>query len=337
MGANAATAIGLLALVMALRQTAALDAERRRHTFAPEAEKARLKGEVCRRTSDLSELAGHLQKVREDENQRLARHLHDELGTLLSSTKLELLHLRHELANALPEVHARPTHLGKSIESRISLQRRITEDLRPTSLSNLGLVAALETRASEFDEGAGAGIPAYRDLHTVPLDDMTETAIFRRVNSASFSRTQRRPVGGRRDRKILRIRSTLSRAKLVVRATSSSTAGTAAPRQSRVALLARCWLVAGALLGQSMISSACPCAVDMSVFLCFGWLRRLSPAMSPLCPSRSLMGIGQYAVRLSDVSRRRCGTAPTRLHRAHHSHPVRAQAQGARHDPYCHR
>ena len=82
------SAVGLLALFMYLRQTTALEKQQQEQQRLLQAERDRLEIEVAQRTAQLTELAHHLQTAREDERHRLARNLHDDLGSLLTSAKL---------------------------------------------------------------------------------------------------------------------------------------------------------------------------------------------------------------------------------------------------------
>jgi signal transduction histidine kinase len=181
-GVNLSAGLGLLALLMLLRQMAAVDDVRQRHAQALQDEHLRLEDEVVRRSDDLSELARHLQTVREDESSRLARDLHDELGALLTATKLDVLRLRRDLAEAAPEVLGRLDHLAGTIDSGISLKRRIIEDLRPASLSNLGLLTALHIQAREFGERSGLAVTT--ELQPVTLSDASEITAYRLVQEA---------------------------------------------------------------------------------------------------------------------------------------------------------
>ena len=106
------------------------------------------------RTASLAELATHLQDVRETERGYLARELHDELGSLLTAAKLDVARLKSRLADT-PDAAQRLQHLTELLNSGIALKRRIIEDLRPSSLSNLGLVASLEILGREFGDASG--------------------------------------------------------------------------------------------------------------------------------------------------------------------------------------
>lgn len=181
-GVNTMTALSLLALVLFLRQNTQFDAVQRQHAAALQAERDHLEAEVARRTAELTELARHLQTAREDEKSRLARELHDELGALLTAAKLDAARLKRSLGSVSPEAEARLAHLNDSINQGIGLKRRIIEDLRPSSLSNLGLVAALEIQAREF--AARAELPVKAEIENLPLADSVQITIFRLVQEA---------------------------------------------------------------------------------------------------------------------------------------------------------
>ncbi|NUZ05073.1 CHASE3 domain-containing protein [Piscinibacter koreensis] len=181
-GVTAMTALSLLALFMYLRQSAALDRERTEQEEVIQNERDRLEAEVTARTIQLKELAQHLQTVREDERSRLARELHDELGALLTAAKLDAARLKSRLGATTPEVAERLTHLNEALNGGIALKRRIIEDLRPSSLSNLGLVAALDILTREF--GARSDIEMVCDLHPVHLDAPAELTIYRLIQEA---------------------------------------------------------------------------------------------------------------------------------------------------------
>ena len=181
-GVSAMTALSLLALFMYLRQTAALERQRSEQQNVVQAERDRLEVEVTARTAQLKELALHLQTVREDERRHLARELHDELGALLTAAKLDAARLKSRLGATTPEVAERMAHLNESLNSGIALKRRIIEDLRPSSLSNLGLIAALDILVREFK--ARLEIDAHCDLQPVSLGPSAELTAYRLVQEA---------------------------------------------------------------------------------------------------------------------------------------------------------
>lgn len=173
---------GLLAFYMYLLQTKALLASGRREQESLQRERDLLEKQVRERTATLAELATHLQNVREDERGHLARELHDELGALLTAAKLDVARLRSRLAGNLPEAAERLEHLTSTLNSGIALKRRIVEDLRPSSLSHLGLVASLEILAREFEERSGLSITT--DLESVELGGSAQLTVYRLVQES---------------------------------------------------------------------------------------------------------------------------------------------------------
>ena len=173
---------GLLAFYMYLLQTEALLQLGEREQKSLQRERDQLDLQVRERTATLTELATHLQNVREEERGHLARELHDELGALLTAAKLDVARLKSRLIGNLPEAAERLAHLTTTLNSGIALKRRIVEDLRPSSLSHLGLVASLEILASEFEERSGISI--ITDLENVHLGGSAQLTIYRLIQES---------------------------------------------------------------------------------------------------------------------------------------------------------
>ena len=181
-GVSAMAALSLLALFMYLRQTTALVRLREEQRRVAQAERDQFEREVVRRTGQLTELARHLQTVREDERNHLARELHDELGALLTAAKLDVARLKSRLGVLTPEVAERLLHLNDGLNSGIALKRRIIEDLRPSSLSNLGLVAALEILVREWSQRSEIAVDS--EFEPVTLRPSGELTVYRLVQEA---------------------------------------------------------------------------------------------------------------------------------------------------------
>ena len=173
---------GVLAFYLYLLQTQRLFAAGQREQETLQRERDLLDQQVRERTASLAELATHLQNVREDERGHLARELHDELGSLLTAAKLDVARLKSRVAGNLPEAAERLEHLTNTLNSGIALKRRIVEDLRPSSLSHLGLVASLEILAREFEQRSGLAIST--DLDAVELGDSTQLTVYRLVQES---------------------------------------------------------------------------------------------------------------------------------------------------------
>ena len=182
LGVAALSAIGLLGVYMYLRQSMVLERQEHRQQRRAQADYDRLEIEVGRRTAQLLELNNRLETAREDERNRLARDLHDELGSLLTSAKLDAARIKSRLAGGAPEALERLDHLVATLNSVIAVKRRIGEDLRPSALGNLGLVVTLEILAREFAEQSGVQVEC--DLAPVKLAPAAQMVVYRLVQEA---------------------------------------------------------------------------------------------------------------------------------------------------------
>ena len=140
-----------------------------------------LKAEVAGKTAELRTLAGYLQTVSEDEKSHLARELHDELGGLLTAAKLTLARMRVKLKSDA-EMIERADQISRHINDVIALKRKIIEDLRPSTLSALGLNAALDALCTAASQHLGFEIKT--NIVTVDLPPDTELGIYRIVQEA---------------------------------------------------------------------------------------------------------------------------------------------------------
>lgn len=181
-GIGTMTLLSLGMLVLFIRQGRQLSEAREAQRTALVAERNRLETEAEARTRDLRELTRHLQSAREDERARLARDLHDELGALLTTAKLDVAVIRPKVAQDLPDLLPRVTHLTAALNDGIALKRRIVEDLCPSSLRLLGLAASLEALLG--DTRRASGIAITHDLAQVNLSPDDQLTAYRVVQEA---------------------------------------------------------------------------------------------------------------------------------------------------------
>jgi len=145
--------VALLLVVWFLARRDAQQREARRRTAVED--KRRLEAEVEDRTAELSELSSYLQKVREDEKSKLARDIHDELGGILVSAKMDVAWVEERIRKKDGESSAKLERALQALDDGVQIKRRIIEELRPTLLDNLGLAAALDWQAHEICDRAG--------------------------------------------------------------------------------------------------------------------------------------------------------------------------------------
>jgi protein-histidine pros-kinase len=150
-----------------------------------EAKNERLEREVNHRTQELTNLATYLTEVREKEKLHLAREMHDELGALLTAAKLDADWIERSLP---PESQAlvaqRLARLRQSLISGITMKRRITNDLRPALLYDLGLVEALKALIAEFQAGEEIEVKADLPEAEPELSEALSLSLFRIVQEA---------------------------------------------------------------------------------------------------------------------------------------------------------
>ena len=141
-----------------------------------------------RRTSDqvresreeLRALSTHLQTIIERERTRIAREIHDELGQELTSLKFDIAWLKERAAGAnnLVEIE-KLTKILRNIDGAIGSVRRIATELRPAVLDTLGLTAAIEWQAKDFQDRTGIKCTLDPMEEDIQLNDETATTVFR--------------------------------------------------------------------------------------------------------------------------------------------------------------
>ena len=133
--------------------------------------------ETLRSRQELRDLTARLQLVREEERTSIAREVHDELGQSLTGLKFDLAWLKSRMTDRT--LVERVQSIMVRIDGAMDTVRRIATDLRPSILDDLGLVAAVEWQAQEFERSTG--ITAQLEVQaTYPeLDDVCATTAFR--------------------------------------------------------------------------------------------------------------------------------------------------------------
>ena len=174
--------LGVVAVFAVLRLNRERENERARYVLELRAERDNLEVQVDRRTRELTHLAQHLQRVREEERGHLARELHDELGGLLTAAKLDVARVKRQVDGAGAEVAERIQRLSQTLDAGIALKRRIIEDLRPSSLDNLGLQRTLEMQCAAFAQRSEVRVQT--EISDLKLDPERALAVYRVVQEA---------------------------------------------------------------------------------------------------------------------------------------------------------
>lgn len=147
--------------------------------FRDLSERQRAEHELIETNRQLHELAAAQQNVREEERLRISRELHDELGQSLTGIKMEVSWLGSRLLLAQPEMEKKVSSLKKLIDGSISAIRRISSELRPLVLDDLGFSAAANWYVAQFAERTGININLYLPERDPENGSTIATTLFR--------------------------------------------------------------------------------------------------------------------------------------------------------------
>jgi PAS domain S-box-containing protein len=137
-----------------------------------EAERALLE-----RNEEIEKLSAHLHTIREEERSRISLEIHDILGQQLTALKMDATWLKKRLdEKAMTD---RISTMLLLIDDTIKTVRRISSDLRPGILDDLGLVAALEWQGSEFEKNTGIPLRFHSNKQEIALSRNFSTNVFR--------------------------------------------------------------------------------------------------------------------------------------------------------------
>jgi signal transduction histidine kinase len=132
----------------------------------------------------LRDLSSHLETVREDERTRIAREIHDELGSLLTALKMDLSWLNKQLPTDLSKCHEKAAVMNRHLDDAIQTVRKIIENLRPSILDHLGLLAAIDWKVEEFRQQTGMQCVLTVPENNVVMDESRDIAVFRIMQEA---------------------------------------------------------------------------------------------------------------------------------------------------------
>jgi len=127
----------------------------------------------------LHHLTAHLQSVREDERTRIAREIHDDLGQSLTALKIDLSWLKKRIDPGKDEIHIKLKAMSAITDHLLQSVKRISTELRPGLLDDLGLAAAMEWQANEFAERTGIQCNVIFKPKEIEVEEPLITPLFR--------------------------------------------------------------------------------------------------------------------------------------------------------------
>ena len=127
----------------------------------------------------LRSLSAHLESVREEERKNAAREIHDELGQILTALKIDLSSLNEGSTEEQQLLLEKTKSMSELIDMAIETVKRISAELRPPILDDLGIAVALEWQAEEFNKRTQIKCEFTSKPQDIVLDPDRSTAIFR--------------------------------------------------------------------------------------------------------------------------------------------------------------
>jgi PAS domain S-box-containing protein len=146
-------------------------------------ERTRVQEKLTRSHDQLRQLSAALQTIREEERTHIARELHDDLGQILASLRMDLSLLQKEDGTSSDSLRLM-AGMEQNLLTAIASLRRIATNLRPRALDEGGLYFALKGLCEDFVERYGIPSTLLADEAELRLDDAASTAIFRIVQEA---------------------------------------------------------------------------------------------------------------------------------------------------------
>ncbi len=148
-------------------------------TYEDITEQRRAEKELASSREQLRNLSVYLQSVREKESTRIAREIHDELGQSLTAIQMDLAWLGTRLPEGDLSLAGKVQRMRGLVDTTIDSVHRISTELRPILLDDLGLTAAMEWQVQEFQGRTGVLCDARLDFKDNSVEKDLATTLFR--------------------------------------------------------------------------------------------------------------------------------------------------------------
>ncbi|HEX2983926.1 MAG TPA: PAS domain-containing protein [Ignavibacteriales bacterium] len=138
--------------------------------------------ELRKSAKQLREYAAHIQSVREDERLHIARELHDEIGQCLTGIKMDLTHLSLKAKKNGFDADVLQEHIKAAttnIDSAVNMVRKLSSELRPSILDDLGLFPAIEWQLTDMSKKMSLQYECDIKIDEKNIPDKAKTQVFR--------------------------------------------------------------------------------------------------------------------------------------------------------------
>ncbi len=142
-------------------------------------EKVHTEEELKQSQENLRRLAAHVETVREEERTQIAREVHDELGQALTALKMDTRWIENSFGGTSEPLKTKTVAMQRLIDATVKSVQRISSELRPGMLDDLGLGAAIEWQTEEFEERTGLRCMLRIEPEDIELEKKVSTTVFR--------------------------------------------------------------------------------------------------------------------------------------------------------------
>lgn len=137
------------------------------------------KEKLAKSRDQLRKLSSRLQEVREDERTEIAREIHDEFGQAMTALKIGLSWIRNHLTAEQKDIRENVISMVRTVDNTLQSVKRISTQLRPGILDDLGLLAAIEWQTAQFEKQTEIICDIVSSSGEIVLDRNRSTAVFR--------------------------------------------------------------------------------------------------------------------------------------------------------------
>jgi PAS domain S-box-containing protein len=149
------------------------------HTVSDITDRKEAEEQLVASREQLRELYRFLESVREEERTKMAREIHDELGQTLTALKLDVSWLRGQCPQELDRLSERTGSMSELIDGAIQTVKRLSSELRPSVLDDLGLADAIQWQAQDFGRRTGIKTRFTASPEEISIDRERSTVLFR--------------------------------------------------------------------------------------------------------------------------------------------------------------
>ncbi|HKO81818.1 MAG TPA: response regulator, partial [Chitinophagaceae bacterium] len=144
-------------------------------------EKERSQQELKQLNEELRSVSAHLEKIREEEQARIAREIHDQIGQQLTGLKMDVSWLKRMTNNKADtqSVLDKLDEISYNLDEAVKTVRKVASDLRPSILDDFGLIDALDWHSKEFTKRYGINVHFKSLVKKIDIDAAIAIGLFR--------------------------------------------------------------------------------------------------------------------------------------------------------------